>query len=537
MMHNSFRQSMAWLHTWVGLVLGWLIFTIFIMGTASYFKSEINQWMHPEAQFQVPAPETAALIGLKTLDRIAPHAESWYLTLPTQRAPLTSAFWKEPGENGQYKSQEMNPLTGEKVIARDSLGGDFFYQMHYQLFGLPSTIGRIIVGIGAMFMLVALISGVITHKKIFKEFFTFRPKKGQRSWLDFHNFTAVVALPFFLMITYTGLAIFFYLYIPWGLMARFGSETGKLYDELQDSAAVVKFDSKPINHRMQPFELMIQQTAKEWQLGSPIGSVEVKSPNTDQAVIAFTRMPQEILNNRLGETLSFNAVTGTPLPNQKNQSVMAQTGGVIYGLHEAHLASWPLRWLLFFSGLLGTVMIATGLILWTVKRRVQNLKGGRPSFGHYLVERLNIAAIAGLPIAMAGYFWANRLISAQLASRSDLEIRSFFIFWLLSFVHALVRPWQKAWREQLAVAAILFMGIPFINMMMTPGSSLLTTLGEGHTVLAAFDLTVFGVGLFFACATYKVMQPKHSKKHNAKRTIAKTHHDLHAPHHEEVSKP
>jgi uncharacterized iron-regulated membrane protein len=34
--------------------------------------------------------------------------------------------------------------------------------------------------------------------------------------LDFHNISSVVALPFFLTITFTGLAIFFYLYLPWG---------------------------------------------------------------------------------------------------------------------------------------------------------------------------------------------------------------------------------------------------------------------------------------------------------------------------------
>ncbi len=535
-MKNGFRQSMAWLHTWVGLVLGWLIFTIFIMGTASYFKLEINQWMRSEAQLTLPAPEQAAMIALTTLNRIAPQAASWYLILPTDRAPVTHVVWKEAGEKGKYQVQDLNPLTGEKVTARDSEGGDFFYKMHYQLYGFPAIVGRIIVGIGAMFMFVALISGVITHKKIFKEFFTFRPRKGQRSWLDFHNFTAVIALPFFIMITYTGLAIFFYLYMPWGLIARFGSEKGQLYDELQNSAAVVKFEGQPSSQRMQPFELMIKQASEQWKAGSPIGSIDINLPNTDQAIMEITRQPHEILNNRLGETLSFNAATGVQLPNQKNQSAVAQTGGVIYGLHMADLASWPLRWLLFFSGLLGTIMIATGLILWTVKRRVQNLKLGKTGFGHYLVERLNIAAIVGIPIAIAGYFWANRIIDAQLVSRSDLEVRSFFILWLISLIHALIRPWEKAWREQLAVAAVLFMAIPIVNMIMTPQSSLLTTLVHGHTVLAAFDLTVFGVGLFFACATYKVMQPKHSSKHHAKRTITKTHHELHAPSHEEASK-
>ena len=57
----------------------------------------------------------------------------------------------------------------------------------------------------ALLMLVAILSGIVTHKKIFRDFFTLRRGKGQRSWLDGHNATAVLALPFHLMITYTGL--------------------------------------------------------------------------------------------------------------------------------------------------------------------------------------------------------------------------------------------------------------------------------------------------------------------------------------------
>ncbi|HEV7314113.1 PepSY-associated TM helix domain-containing protein [Sphingopyxis sp.] len=49
-MKNGFRQSMAWLHTWTGLVLGWLLFAIFVTGTASYFQEEITAWMTPEVR-------------------------------------------------------------------------------------------------------------------------------------------------------------------------------------------------------------------------------------------------------------------------------------------------------------------------------------------------------------------------------------------------------------------------------------------------------------------------------------------------------
>ena len=33
-MKGTFRQSMAWLHTWCGLWLGWLLFAIFLTGMA-----------------------------------------------------------------------------------------------------------------------------------------------------------------------------------------------------------------------------------------------------------------------------------------------------------------------------------------------------------------------------------------------------------------------------------------------------------------------------------------------------------------------
>lgn len=35
---ESPRQSMSWLHTWASLILGWLLYAIFVTGTLSFFK-------------------------------------------------------------------------------------------------------------------------------------------------------------------------------------------------------------------------------------------------------------------------------------------------------------------------------------------------------------------------------------------------------------------------------------------------------------------------------------------------------------------
>ena len=39
---EGLRQSMSWLHTWSGLLLGWLLYAVFFTGTLSYFVDEID---------------------------------------------------------------------------------------------------------------------------------------------------------------------------------------------------------------------------------------------------------------------------------------------------------------------------------------------------------------------------------------------------------------------------------------------------------------------------------------------------------------
>jgi uncharacterized iron-regulated membrane protein len=44
-MKEHFRQSMAWWHTWVGLICGWLLFAIFFTGTTAVFLGAGQHWL------------------------------------------------------------------------------------------------------------------------------------------------------------------------------------------------------------------------------------------------------------------------------------------------------------------------------------------------------------------------------------------------------------------------------------------------------------------------------------------------------------
>ena len=67
-----------------------------------------------------------------------------------------------------------------RLLPHDQLkiGSEFFYPLHYSLHLEWKELGYWIVGLAALVMLAALVSGVVMHRKIFREFFTFRPAQA-----------------------------------------------------------------------------------------------------------------------------------------------------------------------------------------------------------------------------------------------------------------------------------------------------------------------------------------------------------------------
>ncbi len=90
-------------------------------------------------------------------------------------------------------------------------------------------------------------------------------------------------------------------------------------------------------------------------------------------------------------------------------------------------------------------------------------------FGYRLVEQLNIGTIAGLPIAMTMYFYANRLLPIDMAGRVEWEVHIIFISWGLLLIYPAFGPKAKAWLEQLILAAVVFIFMPIL-MRLPPTS-------------------------------------------------------------------
>ncbi|WP_180077678.1 PepSY domain-containing protein [Acinetobacter sp. YH12208] len=555
------RQSMSWLHTWASLILGWLLYAIFLTGTLSFFQNEISIWMKPEFHQSVPQKSQIeqTRVALAYLQQHHPDAGSWAIQLPNSRQNTTILNIRGAGEDPRARRGgtrlTIDSATGEVLQARETRGGSFLYRFHFELYGLPRIWARWIVGIATLLMLVAIISGVITHKKIFKDFFTFRPGKGQRSWLDAHNATAVFALPFHIMITFSGLLLLLFTLMPWGVSQIYENRGAFLQDQrkslIQDNS--VQAESGDSDQRRlrgegesrsergdmsarsearrsrgdappaRPAPLadlapILAAAEKQWK-NNPVATINIIQPNTAKAEIELRALNGvSVAYRNVYPSLAFNGVTGELKPDQttlKTPSVANGIYNVFTTLHEARGVDLALRWLLFMSGVVGTFMIATGLILWCVKRAPQQQKQGYKSFGYRLVEVTNIAAIIGLPIACAAYFYANRFIPADMDMRLNWEIRSFFIAWLLTLVYAMIRSNRQAWLELLLLATAAFALLPIVNFL-TGGQAIWNSIMHGQWMIASFDLAMWALAILFwftfkKVKNHKGLPPKKSK--------------------------
>lgn len=470
----SLRQTMSWLHTWAGLVVGWLLFAIFLTGTASYFRPDISTWMHQLRPVDLPDQATQAGMAASWLNAEAPDAARWLIDLPDGREPVLKVA---AGRPHGFVASRLDPETGAPETGPDTVGGDFLFYIHFTLImsDWGRILGRYLTGICAMIMGVAIVTGVIVHKRIFKDAFTFRPRAAaQRAWLDGHNLLGVMSLPFHLMITWSGLITLMLLYMPWAVDAAYPAGRAGYAADLDGvrpvAVAATTIQAAPLTD-LGP---VIGQAVAMWSAPDRpdgvgrigVGRIAVDRPGTTAARLTLTPQDADQLARR-PETLVFDGVTGRLIADGRGQGgAAAATYHTLYGLHLARFAGLPLRWLFFLSGLAGTAMIATGLVLWSVKRRSKSGAPGRDR-GHRLVDALNIGCLVGLPAAIAGQFLANRLLPAALDGRAALEAAAFYLVWLAVLGLGALRSDGAGWARALAVAALLWAAVPLVDVLVT----------------------------------------------------------------------
>ena len=114
-----------------------------------------------------------------------------------------------------------------------------------------------------------------------------------------------------------------------------------------------------------------------------------------------------------------------------------------------------------------------------------------------------MAALAGLPLALAVYLAANRLLPLHWAARADAELACFFSAWALALLLAAVSPGQRGWCALLALAGALWALMPLLNAA-TTHAHLGVSLPARDWALAGMDLAFLATGALLLALAYRL---------------------------------
>jgi uncharacterized iron-regulated membrane protein len=530
-MFNNFRLSMTWVHTWFGLALGFVLMVCFFFGSLSVFDREIDRWALPDTRFEPqPMPSFDKLL-LSVMKQVQPDEAEYASQMPllhdASKGPMTprsglvpDEYWaytthrdpvllvgaafnpphpKDPdGHNHIHGRATVDPRTGE--FLKDGalqIGSEFFYPMHYSLHLKWKDIGIWIVGLAGLIMLVALVTGVIMHRKIFREFFTFRPwKQIQRSTLDLHNLTGVVALPFHFFFAFTGLLIFASLYyLPLG-------ET--LLKPLHEQHEVIEAQHTGLPYKragvaapIASVDAMVAEAKRRWaasDMAGEVGFLQIHHVGDANSYVSIYRAGSDRVA-LVGEAIHFKASTGEVLHEEPPRTVVSEINEFLTGLHLQHFEHWLLRWLYVFGGLTGAACIATGFVFFVEKRKKQHARQNRQ--GSRVVDALAATTITGMVIAAVAMLVANRLLPADLVGKGEWEKTIFWTAWLLSMTHAFLRSApvaqariNPAWREQCWMIAVLSVAAVLLNWITTGDNLIKTVFLDTYWPVAGVDLSL-----------------------------------------------
>ncbi|MDB5425369.1 MAG: PepSY protein [Phenylobacterium sp.] len=491
---HDLRASMNWLHTWAGVVMGSVLFAIFWTGTLSVFDREIDRWMMPQTRL-AHAPATS-FDGLQAMaDRLAPGADQWTATLPTDREPMI-AFAVTDRARHIKLSRNVDPSTGRALDPPRTLGGTgFFFQFHRQLRLEFLQIGRWIVGLAGMTMLILCVSGVIFHKKIFADFFTLRiVSKPSRTALDLHVLAGVLGLPFNFLMPLSSLIVFWSIYMPTPhLIAYHGDNTAYVRE-------VGGIFMRPAAGRPAPIaslDAMEREAVRRWGGAAP-EMVGVSHPGDAAAVVVMRKSRASLVAVPI-DVIYFDGPTGRVLLTN-TATPIHRIQRFIAGAHTIQFRNWTLRWFYYASGLVGCGMVATGLLFWVQSRRKRHTKLGLRGAG--FVEGLAVGSTTGVILATAAYLIANRLLPPGLAARQGLEVWSFYMVWIAALAHAGLRP-RVAWTEQCwAIAAAGVLAV-FLNAV-TTGLPIPLAFARGQFAVAGVDCVMLAGAAIAAVAAVRL---------------------------------
>ncbi|PUZ20156.1 Uncharacterized iron-regulated membrane protein [Chitinophaga costaii] len=373
------RKVIDWLHRWLGLVSGIVVFIVCLTGCLFVFSEEIANVVYKKERFVTPGSQ---VLPLSTLQKTAQEAigkdkpikyfslsrepdRTWEFTAYSMNdSAITYA-----GMVNYYRTAYVNPYTGKVTVVMDDKW-EFFHvvkYMHWSLL-LNTPYGQPIVGWSTFIFVVLLITGLVMwwpkkwNRKNREDSFTIRWKaRFKRLNYDLHNVLGFYSLLVALVLAFTGMVFSFRWFMAIVYVLASGTIKPPPPEPVLKSKVLVQTPAMSGLDVAYQSALQIIPQARRFSVSPAKGKDGV-------IAIAGYRGKETYYDY---DNLSFDQYSGKLLYRnnytQRNRGVKLIS--MDYDIHVGAIAGLPGKIIAFMASLVCTSLPVTGFIIWWGKRK------------------------------------------------------------------------------------------------------------------------------------------------------------------------
>ncbi|MEH6308436.1 PepSY-associated TM helix domain-containing protein [Olivibacter sp. CPCC 100613] len=376
---GTVKKIVAFLHLWLGLLSGIIVFIVAITGCLFVFQQEISNLVHRD-KFYVEVPKNAIVQPFSKLKETADKALGKSATfITTYRAP--DKAWEfmcyEAGDQNaltffgsinRYESVFVDPYTA-KVTGYIDYTKDFFVivkYIHWSLL-LNTPYGQPIVGYATLLFVILLLTGLVLwwpknlKKSNFNKSFKVKWKAGfKRLNYDLHNVPGFYALFITLILALTGMVWAMKWFETAVYVAASQSTTPPSFVTKQSDTTAVAASS--------PLDIAFLTASKEFSSGyDRIGL----SPafGKEGVIYAIGYRGKEVYYNT--DEIQLDQYTGKKLyrRNYNDKNNGEKLIGMNYDIHVGAILGLPGKILAFLASLIASSLPITGFIIWYGRKK------------------------------------------------------------------------------------------------------------------------------------------------------------------------
>ncbi|MFN1835328.1 PepSY-associated TM helix domain-containing protein [Balneola sp. MJW-20] len=373
----TFKSVILFLHRWIGLFTGTIVFVLGLTGCIYVFEPELKDLFRqeliyaasPDERIKSPADIVSFIeeeLGERDLEiALATYGDpsrSWKAVQQAENTAATSYF----GETVIHRSMYVDPYTAEN-LGRVNEEFTFFHiikAIHKSLL-FSTRIGRPLTAWSTVIFLFMLGTGIFlwwprkwNETGLTRSFRITTDKGSKRTYYDLHNVLGFYSSLVAVIIGFTGL----YWAFPGTVEKSLNMLAGEGYRTPAEN--VQRFDrpEPEVSVDLKPFERVYQ---KAWERYPDAWSITfILSERVEDPLKAVVRPDEKV---RFKESaLYFDPETGDLISSEdyRDQSDGAKLAARIYDIHTGSVWGWPGRLLAFLASLISTSLPVTGFIVW-----------------------------------------------------------------------------------------------------------------------------------------------------------------------------